>query len=456
MSAQKNSSVPQTTAFYHSDGFIPAWEHTQRYIGDTGRIATMPDIVAARLATKPGDPSWERYFTTLSAEYLGFSRAGNRILIVAHGVGPMATRDGILNAYSWEYKDKTRDRRGGRITQEEFLALESGRYGYVHIIDFDAYCRMYEYPFSNLFRLYNALQDPLLLARLGPQAENYLIACAKQSQAWHAEQINTTEPNTFKLPDHEQYLQRRCQIHTDRAKFPTSPRFIELQGASNCSYTFGPRFGHRPIEDDLAIAHLLTTSRLVELKYEGEESLVHDIYCHEWWNGTRLVGIPEGADARNGIHPGPDARKLLWQHWEQLFIPVDNPQTVGFRPLIQIGENWFTQYPKAGDNMDTWEPEFRVTEMKPLWGPVPLRTPVIGYYGFFTYTTQEIQALAPPGANAYTLVGEPDFVPKSGGSIHQCLVQFYRVQVDNSRQLIRQASLEHDYDKMMELVESEA
>src|SRR3989344_1320951 len=130
--ATKLQSIP-AMAFYHPDGLVAAWKQASRFAGDEGRIATLPDIIDARLATKPGSVPWERYFTTRSAEYVGKSRGGNRIIVVAHGVGPMATLDGVIETYKWHYSDKNRDRRGGRITEEEFHNLESGRYGPVAV-----------------------------------------------------------------------------------------------------------------------------------------------------------------------------------------------------------------------------------------------------------------------------------------------------------------------------------
>jgi hypothetical protein len=146
-------------AFYHQDGFNAAWKQSEKFIGKDGRFATMPDIVAARLATKPGDLPWETYFTTLTAEYLGQGKNGNPILIVAHGIGPMSTLNGIRKAYSYQYKDKTRSHQGGQITVQEFLNLEARKYGEVSIIDLKKYCLKYEYPFMESRRLTQALTD---------------------------------------------------------------------------------------------------------------------------------------------------------------------------------------------------------------------------------------------------------------------------------------------------------
>lgn len=112
MKATEKRPFAHAMAFYHQDGLPAAWKQAMKFAGKGGRLATMPDIIASRLETNPGEMPWETYFTTLTAEYLGFSKQGNRILIVAHGVGPMSTLEGVQKAYSWEYTDKERDRRG--------------------------------------------------------------------------------------------------------------------------------------------------------------------------------------------------------------------------------------------------------------------------------------------------------------------------------------------------------
>ncbi len=158
--------LPDAMAFYHEDGLSAAWKQAMRFAGKDGRLATMPDIVAARLETKPGALPWETYFTTLTAEYYGFSKTGKRVLIIAHGVGPMSTLQGVQKAYSWQYNDKDRNRRGGRITAQEFLDLEAGKFGEVSIVDLESYCTQYEYAFAETLRSSDALTDPVLKARV--------------------------------------------------------------------------------------------------------------------------------------------------------------------------------------------------------------------------------------------------------------------------------------------------
>jgi hypothetical protein len=107
----------------------------------------------------------------------------------------MGTIDGIKQAYSHQYKDKSRDTRGGWITQAEFLKLESGHYGDVSIVELQTILDRYEYPFIQILRESEALSDPLLIARLGPKAAEYIALHAEVARQWHKAQYGFEEEN---------------------------------------------------------------------------------------------------------------------------------------------------------------------------------------------------------------------------------------------------------------------
>lgn len=443
--------------FYHQDGLVAAYQQAMRFAGKGGRLATMIDIVAARLETKPGDTPWETYFTTITAEYCGISKNGNRILIVAHGIGPMSTLDGIQRAYSWEYKDKSRSHRGGRITQQEFWDLEAGKFGEVSIIDLDDYCRRYRYPFIQVLRSSEAMTDPVLKARFGPQAEQYLEIHTAAARVWHREQAGLDPENKYNLPDHDQFLDRRRSQHLRDGADDSDPYIIKVGDAANCCYTFGMEHGHRTIEEGYAITHLISTGRLCHLCHEGNESLTLDVSCHEWGDGVRVVGIKAGSSVRSGLHRGPDVHKLLQKYWLDLLMPVEQPEDIGFRGLVQINKQWFTQYPKVGARMDTWEPEYVVTSMKKVGEPVLFRTTVGGYHGFFKFGVNEVQAIASSDANAYSFVSDPENEWHDGNPTHQtCMVQFYHIEADSTKRMMRSEQLARDYEKLMSLLAKDA
>lgn len=456
-------------AFYHSKGLVPAWQLAQQYIEDGGRIATLPDIIDVRLATEPGKVPWEMWFTTLSAEYVGIGRNGRKIIIVAHGVGPMATLDGILAAYKHQYSDKQRHNRGGRISIEEFHRLEDGEYGEVSIVDYEEYERLYEYSFIGYIRTADAGFDPLLYARFGGRDKGmeYVIRHAEHAARWHDQRRGIDPEDRYGLreADPEQYeafLARRRSTHSsDR----NNPFVVELGDAGNCSYRFFPKDDEK---EEVALAHLLSIGQLFHVHHEGHESLAFEVSAHEWGHGCRFVGIPDGAEMTS-IHPGWDSWRLMTEHWDKLMVPVPQSCPIGICPLVQLGEKWFTQYPSQGHSMQTGEPEYLVTKMEQIGGPVEFRTEIHGYYGIFRYDLREVRAIAPRGANGFVM-GEPEVVYtdkvftdryKDGttetyvapdATHHRAPVTFYRVEVDISRRLRRRKDLEGDFATQMELL----
>lgn len=451
-----DSSDSSAVAFYHEKGFVPAFKQANRFAGEQGRLATMPDVIAARLATEPGTPPWEMYFTTMSAEYRGLSRAGNEILIVAHGIGPMANLNGILLAYGHEFSDKTRGRRGGRITQDQFKDLESGKYGDVAIVDLQEYRRRYEYPFIQALLAREAIDDPLVKARLGNRAEEYITAHTRHAVAWHQEQSGVDEENRFGMAGHAEYNERRKRMHEAHTRLSRHGLVyvLELNDAANCPYV-------RPLEEGLAFAHLLSIGRLVHLNHEGwnrsrHQSLISDVSCHEWWNGVRLIGI-RGTDSVSAINEGAnDLGRLMEKHWRKLMRPTGLTSLEGFFPLIQFGGKTFTLYAKQGDGLDTVDPEYLVVQSeKVLGGPSIFRTTVGGYHGLFKYGIREVRRIAPPKANAYRFAGEVQIEWKGGNPTHHVVpIEFYRVEVDASKRLPRAEEVRADYDLMMSLTDA--
>lgn len=444
-------------AFYHEDGFVPTWKQATKFAGKGGRIATMLDIVDARIATGIDDHPWNTYYTTNSAEYFGYGADGRRKLIVAHGIGPMSTLEGIQKAYSFEYKDKSRNNRGGRISQEEFLKLESGEYGEVcnaddmwmldrgtfdkiAVVDFDSIVEAYEYPFMGYLTLCEAVREPLMHARLGPRSREYLEHHAKMATAIHANEHN------------EELL---------------DPYIVEMGDANNCSYTVGgwtnhPRQYPWLDKSDGAVAHLLSTGRLSKVCHEGERrvpySIANDIGCHEWSNGTRLVAVREGSVVTD-IHPGfGSIHGLILKNWKRLMRNIDGkpPFPGTFYVLMEHNGILFTQYQKKGAGLDTAAPEFLVTSAQPVGEPVDFVTEVLGYYEFFKYDIRAVEAIRPLGANAYRVVGEPENIWIDGNPTHQHVdVQFYQVEVDTSRRLVRDEELRNDFDTLIALLTEE-
>lgn len=443
---------PIAVAFYHDKGLVPAWKQATQFAGKNGRIATIPDIVDARLATADGAAPWNMYFTTSTAEYVGTSKGGNKVIIVAHGIGPMSNISGISQAYSYEYKDKTRSRRGGRISQKDFLALESGQYGDVSVIDFDEYNARYQYSFIQQLRYSELLTDPLFQARFGPRYAEYLEKHLQMAREYHAKQANfdPTSPLRVALAKEDpegnaRFLDRRRALHLSMAQADSDPFLLGIGDAPNCCYRYHPR----PVEKNQALAHLISVGRLVNLHHAGNESLVNDVDCHEWWNGVRFVGV-RGSGQIDSINAGNYfLDEKVQEKWEQLMRPVEEGSQDGFFHLIPYAGHYFTEYPKAGDRMDSGQPQFLITKMNKIEdGPTQFRTTIGGYHGFVKYGIKEVKQIAPKGANAYTFPGEFQIQ----GEWHVSAIEFYQVEVDTSRRLLRKDEIMADYDLMLEVI----
>ncbi len=456
MTTSKNQPSAGAMAFYHADGFPSAWKQAAKFAGQGGYIATAPDIVAARLATGPDDYPWSAYFTTTTAEYFGKSKEGKYILIIAHGVGPMATLDGIQRAYSWEYQDKSRARRGGRITEQEFHNLEAGKYGEVTIVDYEAYCGLYEYPLCGVLRTSEALMDPILKARFGSRTEEYVQAHAEHARRWHREQAGLNPNNRYQLPDNDGRHEEMMRLgHQLQGAEGSDPYILDVNGASNCSYG-SPRYGYRKIEEGYALAHLVSVNPLRNLGHREGDSLVGKVDLHEWSDSVRLIAMKQECDISKGVRKGPDPERLLRKHWRELLVLMSDKEEVGFRALVQVGDEWFTQYLKKGDGLDNVEPEYHITDFEKVGEPIQFRTTIGGWYGWLKYGINEVKAIAPFNANAYQIVGEVEIEMNGGNATHHiCQVQFYRVTVDNTKRLMRADQLRHDYTTLMELMEKE-
>ncbi len=444
----KSRTVPM--GFYHPDGMVPAWNQASTYAGDGGHIATLPEVIAARLASTNDAWVWNTYFTTRSAEYLGRSAAGNLILIVAHGVGPMSTLEGVKKAYSYSFKSKDRDHRGGRISHQEFLDLEAGKYGPVFVVDYDSYAARFQYPFIEATRRLDAMQgDPLLIARLGGES----TAAAFIDRATRMHQDFLTVRLDPKLEGAPRALLALHRLKNRLMKFDAmlNPYIVQNSDESNLPY-FAYNCLHP--DGDLAFAHLLSVGANWPVHYHGEKypSLSTEISVHSWHDGTRLLAVPLKADMKMVLE-GPDAHELVSEHWRELMIPTQNPVPVRMMTLQKMSGEWFTEYREPESVMDSGESQYLVTSIEPVGEQQVFTTPILGYYGFFKYEVDSVEKMAPLGANAYYFTGDPKIDYEDDDMVSQsCPIQFYRVQVDQTRQLMRANQLVRDFDLMIRLM----
>lgn len=418
-------------AFYHPHGLNPAWAQALLFAGESGRIATLPDIIDSRLMGDPRTAAWSSYFTTSSAEYYGLSRQGNPVLAVAHGTGPMSTLQGCVEGYP---KDKDGSRRGGRIDRAKFLKLLDGEWGHVHVVDWNAYVSSRGEDMIHALSVEAAATDAWTVARLG--GEERTAAYVEK----HAEFADTeVEENRRGEPREDK---PKLQIYENR----------DSQGASYTKYDFSKRdMVPRAvlIDDGNAFAHLLSIGQLCNTSRHGSlhPVLTTEVSPHDWTDGTRFAGLRNGP--AHVIHPGIDVQAALASGDSRLWDDV--PVRPGFDLVIDVDGKPFTAYPKAGAGLDTGEPMCAVISAREV-GQACYETKPSGYYGFFKYPLSDIRRIAPAEANAYEIVGNPWLE----GEVQKADVRFLRIEADRSRRLMRAEDIYRNASLLIDLAESQA
>jgi hypothetical protein len=373
------------------------WADAERFAGPGGRVATLPDVIDARLAVEPDvrrkRTAWDSYMTTASAEYAGISKGGTAILIVAHGVGPLATREGTLAAYGRCKPRGDHEDGGVRIPRAEFLKLESGAYGPVSVVDLDGIRGRYAFPFMTPLSLEDARHEPLVAARLGKHWEEYLAKHDAFARGPWAASRNVKLDGYpgiilgLDQPNGAWYALGAVGAKED-PHFP--PKALETYPAIG---------GSDPSE---AFAHLLVAGQLVNMHYPDQRQpmLVSEIGLHGPSDHCRFLGLRKNADLST-IAADFSSRDLLRTHWRDLLLPVSAKEKkrrvdVPIRrmePMSAKGD-FVTITTKQGHEMDSGVCEHPVRSAKKL-GDGSFVTEVQGYYGFLRYDLREV-APSPP------------------------------------------------------------
>lgn len=384
----------------------------------------------------------------------------------------MSTIDGIKAAYKWEWGDKTRRRRGGRITAQQFLDLEACKYGETKIIG----ARDFTRPDGNVVRKYHippvtvldfqdylnvsglvdgrdvfcrymtaidALRDPLIRMRLGSEAYRYLTKHERVAKVFHAEE----RPNAG---------YRWAQRFDDR----NHPYITRVETASNCAYTVMDEVIRKATgkwvdeprvpEEGYALAHLLDIDAFMRAHtQEIGVILMSSPNVHEWRNGAKFVAMPDGVTMNDGLAQGPDPAEVIREHWEHFMQPVEEGYVPVTPYLLEYASGeWFALYPKEfpkGQCIDDGDVEFHVRSVKRVGDDGRFTTDEMF---FLRYKLAQVRALMPLGANAYEIV---EISEKDRNGLTIVTVRFYEADVDTSRRLPRTDEIARDYERLMEV-----
>lgn len=140
------------------------------------------------------------------------------------------------------------------------------------------------------------MTDPIVRARLGKDAEDYVAKLIKMSRQWMAEQIGQYDdkPNWQSVSEYARSCNRKDGVfqHTLAG---LRPHYLLNIGGGSESY-------HRVLDRDrspICRAHLLDVGRLSQTYHsdDGALSLSHNLGVSDWSGVFQFVGVRSTHDA---------------------------------------------------------------------------------------------------------------------------------------------------------------
>lgn len=117
----EKKAVTEGEAFYN-DRLPNALRKAQEYAGKQGYVASLPELVKARISASPEQEIWTNWYTANSEEDIGTTKQGKPILFVVHGNGILSSPERIERAYQDGLIN-----RATQLSQKEILDLEEGK-----------------------------------------------------------------------------------------------------------------------------------------------------------------------------------------------------------------------------------------------------------------------------------------------------------------------------------------
>lgn len=379
------------------------------------RLASLPDLVNIRAHNGAENRVWNRWYTPASTIYFGVND-GKKLIVVAHHLGPLSTKERINKWSKSGTNDEGSDRRAygikglPKITVAEFADLIAGKYGEVTLINFDEYRHGFLSHLRGEHILYSdALIDPLLSALFKEAKTDYLDTCLRISSE-HAILNNKEE-------------------HAEK-------KILQLSLKDNYGWnTFTD--DRSPFPEEMPVALFLTLGSAMHY-LNNDLSVSTEIRGHEDLNSANFVvlnNVKQGM-LNVGFNLSRDYKQCL----------VDNKEPVATFNVIMTEDNqMFVEYPKDGSRMDTGEAMFPVRNYTAFGQPTSFKTT---HYGspFLKYDINEVKAIAPIGANAYFICGDVVL-----GKMAEVPIQFCQITYDSSKRILRRQEVANNLPLLLKL-----
>lgn len=442
-------TLPNGMTFCNLKDFSTTLSAAQKYAQDGGRVATMTDIIMGRALNDAKSLFWNRYFTTLSAEFYGLYKGEKPMIVVAHGIGPLSTIEGIVKAYGG---DKERDARSeyGQISQAEFDKLVEGEYGKVHIVDIDELLTYYNFMLGLAYKNGNdslpglwdngyfttraLAADPLFLARVGN--ENLALTYLKQHETIALKAMKE------RSGEHGRHVDDKTPVYA--GKIDWSYKAPYTTSDLKTWYIRSPQI-ERLKGKGFAYASLLSIGQLTWTALRGTmiDQLIFEMDTHEWWHGHRFLAIrSEGFFADTKEFDFDDVENKTPK---SAYIQSETDKLPEFFSIIMSDGDMFTEAQKDGCSMDTGRAVFKVKNAKTIGGEIRINLKEENMF-FLRYDMEEVKAFKPEGANAF-------FRTCSDPRGKWIMVQFYEVEADINERIIGKDELTDDLDRFMTIIE---
>ena len=411
-------------SFFNDLGFAQSWKTAQAFAGDTGRVATMKDIVQARAANDTDNEVWNRYYTTTSAEYIGLSKKGVPLAVVTHGNGPLFTPEDWVKAY--DQIEDFHPQANGYIDIAHFHDLIDGKFGDVTVIDLSSYAPEGNRKFREYLTMDQALDDPWTVARMGGDlslAASYLQNTVAASSIENAEGAS----NIVFMHD------------------------IGHGSLTRCGDDWGSVCIHKNLSNGdrkLAAARLLSISQLYYTQgvdKQGKVALLTEIDQRGRTDGSRFVGIR--GSAHSDIKEGGDVSELARNSPEKITVPHTGEESGNFEQLLEQGGKLYVQTRKQGCVMDSGYPLHHLKSSSKIGDVVRIDLGDPASPFFFKYDNADVLRHAPEGANAYLTVWK-----KQDGGGQAVGVQFYQIEADYETRILGRDEVYADIDLLVKLV----
>lgn len=406
------SHTIRALGFLHNEGYEAARDLATVFAGSHGRIATMEDIIDARLASPIGTTAWNTLYVTNSRLYLGLSTHGEPLIAITHGNGPLGSnkKHWACEHNEWPYYTNGTE----KISHAEFIQLLHGAYGPRTIISLNEYLKN---PAQNSRALENeytserACEDKLLRAIFGQRAEEFFVRHRAETHAW----LNGYAP----VKEIENSMTIRNMI------------FFSYQD------------WNKELSDDRRAAHVyplaLSAAYFSTEREEPKHILGYtEIYCSSKADFMGPAPVVVGIRGKEPITTiAPTFERLvptIKRHWRKFILPAledtNAQKALPYFLLSHEKDMMFTQR-VGGDLKLTYEPEFPVTKFCQIPGPNEIVFLVP--YGrktddeeFRQKIVQRAIELLPHEANAILLHGTSE----CGKNFTQ-YVSYYHVEIDD-------------------------